>query len=137
MPDAFKVTNNWVLKIFSVFALVSILSACADIQEKERLLSAAGFSMKYADTPEKIDHLKLQEQNKIIPYVKEGKAYFVYADSTTCQCMYIGDDNAFQKYNSLQEQHNIAEMNQEWEMNGGRWGQPWGNGPWNGNWIGY
>ena len=100
--------------------------------------------MKYADTQEKIDHLKLQEQHKIIPYIKDGKSYFVYADSDTCECMYIGDDTAFQKFNNLQVQHDIAnqqritaEMNRDWEMNGGQWGQPWGNGPWNGYGVNY
>jgi len=139
MPNLPKIRVYKVLNIINLFAAIGFLLACAEIEEKEQLLSAAGFSMKYADTPEKLDHLKIQEQHKIIPYIKGGKSYFVYADSSTCQCMYVGDDTAYQKYNNLQlqhdialEQHQTAEMNQEWEMNGGRWGQPWGNGPWNG-----
>jgi hypothetical protein len=139
MPCASKVTTYRVLNSISLLVAIGLLIACAEIQEKEQLLSAAGFSMKYADTPEKLEHLKQQEQHKIIPYIKGGKSYFVYADSINCQCMYVGDDTAFQQFNSLQVQHDIAnqqritaEMNQEWEMNGGRWGQPWGNGPWNG-----
>jgi hypothetical protein len=79
--------------------------------------------MKNADTQEKQDHLKLQTHHKIIPFIKEGKSYFVYADSATCQCMYIGDEAAFQRFNNLQVQHDIAnqqrltaEMNQDWEI---------------------
>jgi len=132
MPNTSKLMTYRVLNIISLFAVVGFLCACAEIKQKEQLLSAAGFSMNYADTPDKLDHLKLQEQHKIIPYIKDGKSYFVYADSSTCQCMYVGDDTAYQQFNKLQVQHDIAEMNQEWEMNGGRWGQPWGNGPWNG-----
>jgi len=30
-----------------------------------------------------------------------------------------------------------AEMNQEWEMNGGGWEQPWDNDPWNGYGLNY
>jgi hypothetical protein len=119
--------------------MAGFLLACAEVEEREQLLSAAGFSMKYADTPEKLDHLKLQAQHKIIPYIKDGKTYFVYADSSTCHCMYVGDETAFQQFNNLQVQHDIAnqqritaEMNQDWQIQGGRWGQPWGNGPWNG-----
>jgi hypothetical protein len=127
------------LNILSLSAVLVLSVACAETAAKEQLLSAAGFSMKYADTQEKLDHLKLQEQHKIIPYIKDGKSYFVYADTELCQCMYIGDDAAYQHYNSLQvqvdianEQRVTANMNREWELNGGGWGAPWGNGPWNG-----
>lgn len=134
-----KLLSYRVLNIFSLFATVGFLIACAAVEEKEQFLSAAGFSMKYADTPEKMDHLKLQEQHKIIPFIKDGKAYFVYADSSTCHCMYIGDDSAFQKFNAIETEHEriTAETNLEWEMNDGRWGQPWGNGPWNRNGVNY
>ena len=139
MPSAYKLRIYRALNIISLFAAIGFLFACAEIEKKEQLLSAAGFSIKYADTPEKLDHLKLQEQHKIIPYIKAGKNYFVYADSSGCECMYVGDDTAYQQFNNLEVEEDIAnqqrinaEMNQEWEMDGSRWGQPWGNGPWNG-----
>jgi hypothetical protein len=139
MPNTFKVMIYRVLNILSLFAFVGFLCACAEVEEREQLLSAAGFTMKFADTPAKLDHLKLQAQHKIIPYTKEGKNYFVYADLSSCQCMYVGDDKAYQQFNILAVEEDIAnrqrmtaEMNREWELEGGRWGEPWGNGPWNG-----
>ncbi|WP_347986473.1 hypothetical protein [Methylomonas sp. AM2-LC] len=139
MPNTFKKMRYPVLNVLSLFACIGLLGACAEIEEKEQLLAAAGFSMKYADTPEKLEHLKLQVQHTLIPYTKEGKNYFVFADTDTCKCMFVGDDKAYQQYNILEVQENIAyqqrmtaEMNRDWELDGGRWGQPWGNGPWNG-----
>jgi hypothetical protein len=117
-----------VLNIISLFAFVGLLSACAEVEEKEQLLSASGFTMKYADTPEELNHLKLQVQHEIISYSKKGETYFVYADTSICQCMYVGDSIAYQQFLHLQAQQNI----QDWETYGAQWGQSWGNGPWNG-----
>ncbi len=138
MPSVYKLMNYRVLNIILLFAALSLLFACAEIEEKERLLSAAGFSMKYADTPEKLDHLKLQEQHELIPFIKDEKTYFVYADSSNCHCMFVGDETAYQQFNKLQIEHEIAdeqrltaEINREWELDSRQW-DPWGNGPWNG-----
>ena len=75
-------------------ALVSILlTACAAMKaeeatSKEQLLAAAGFKMQSADTPEKLAHLKTLTQQKIVVHEKDGINYYVYADATTCQCVY-------------------------------------------------
>jgi hypothetical protein len=138
VKDALK----WI-SILAGFALA--LSACAAIQNQnamdiERLLAASGFQMRLADTPEKLAHLQTLTQRKLVPHQHEGKPYYVYADATSCQCIYIGNEKAYQRYQNLalqkqiaDEQRMAAEMNANASMNWGLWGPwgPWGPaGPW-------
>jgi hypothetical protein len=66
---------------------------------------------------------------------KNGINYYVYADATTCQCIYIGQDANYQNYQQLQTQKNIAqeqqmtaEMNENAAMNWDVWGPGYGVG---------
>jgi hypothetical protein len=89
-------------------------------KDTEQLLAAAGFKMNLTDTPAKMAHLKTLTQHKIVPHQKDGAVYYIYADATTCQCIYWGRDQSYQNFMQLQEQQNIAneermtaEMNEE------------------------
>ena len=133
-------------KLLGILLFGSLLYSCAAIEahnvaDKEQMLAAAGFTMKLADTPAKLAHLRQQAQHKITAYTKSGDTYFVYADATDCECLYVGDNAAYTKFQALQVQQNIAseqqvtaEMNQNAEMNWGMWGAGswgmWGAGPW-------
>jgi hypothetical protein len=122
------------LKGVSIALLGGLLFACAAIkaqnaEDTEQLLAAAGFTMKLADTPEKLNHLKTLQQQKIIMREKDGIIYYLYADATTCQCLYIGQQASYQKFQQLQIQQNIAqdqqmtaEMNEDSAMDWGMWG---------------
>jgi len=120
-------------KTFVVYAglLVAGLAGCASIgaEQTESLLSAATFNMKLADTPTKLAKLKALPQNKVTPITRNGKLYYIYADAAGCQCIYIGNQAAYQQYQQLRIAQNIAadqaaaaEMNQEsmmdWETFG-------------------
>jgi hypothetical protein len=128
-------TINWrLLKGISIAILSGFLMSCAaikaqNVEDKEQLLAAAGFKLQLADTPEKLAHLKTLTQQKIVMHEKDGKNYYVYADATTCQCLYIGQDSNYQSFQQLQIQKNIAqeqqmsaEMNENAAMNWGMWG---------------
>jgi hypothetical protein len=122
-----------------VAVLAVILAGCAAIQnqqaiETERLLAAAGFQMRFADTPEKLRHLKTLTQRKLTPHQRDDKVYYVYADATSCECLYVGTEKAYQRYQNLalqkeiaEEQRVAAQMNEDAAMDWGMWG-PWG--PW-------
>ncbi len=115
--------------IISIFAL-SMLSGCATIEKSnakstEQRLSVAGFTMKLADTPEKLAHLKTLTQRKVVPHDRDGKTHFVYADALYCECLYVGNEEAYQRYEKMVFQQNIANMNMDASMNWGMWG-PWG-----------
>jgi len=118
-------------------ALIPVLGGCAalrksDVDSQEQLLSAAGFQMKLADSPEKLAHLQTLTPQKLVPHTRDGKLYYVYADAEFCKCLYVGDPPAYQKYQQLavqqklaQEQMNAAAMNENAAMNWGLWGPFW------------
>ena len=151
MPKFTKTISSFLPVSNSLRVMVALIgfglsfSACAAIQnskaiEMERLLAASGFQMRLADTPKKLDHLKTMTQRKLVLHQHEGKIYYVYADATSCQCIYVGNGKAYGRYQKLalekniaDEQRRAAEMNMNATMNWGLWGPwgPWGPaGPW-------
>lgn len=79
----------------------------------ERMLHAAGFQVKIADTPEKLEMLKGLAQRKIVPYPKEGEMYYLYADADTCRCLYMGTADAYQRYVEFKVGQGIADDNRK------------------------
>jgi hypothetical protein len=120
-----------------VSAVAVLLGGCAALerekaQQTESTLSAAGFQMKLADTPERLAHLQTMRPLKLVPHLKDGKLLYVFADPKGCQCLYVGDEQAYQRYQSLaisqklaQEQMMAAQMNEDAAMNWGLWGPFW------------
>lgn len=135
-----SIITSRLLKGVSIALVGGFLTACAAMKadeatSKEQLLAAAGFKMQLANTPEKMAHLKTLTQQKIVTHEKDGTNYYVYADATTCKCVYIGEDANYQSFQQLQVQKNIAqeqqmaaEMNQDNAMNWGLWGAGYGGG---------
>lgn len=85
-----------------------VLNGCAAMQkqnavDKENLLSAAGFDMHLANTPEKMAHLQSLPQHKLIRHQKNGKIYSVYADAEYSKALYVGDEKDYQSYENLSE----------------------------------
>ena len=62
------------------------------------LFTAAGFVIRYADTPEKLEHLRKLPPDKLVTRSRNGKKYYVYADPTICQCAYVGTAEAYREY---------------------------------------
>jgi len=128
MNTLIKTTTLRLSKVLGAMVLGGLLASCATMsaqkaKDTEQLLVAAGFKMTLADTPVKMAHLKTLTQNKIVPHQKDGAAYYIYADATNCQCFYWGQAQAYQKFQQLQAQQNIAaedrmsaEMNEQEEM---------------------
>lgn len=109
-----KLSISVLTKVFVAIMIGGFLSSCAMIKaqklkDTEQLLVLAGFKMKPADTPAKIAHLKTLTQQKIVSHQKDGKTYYIYADATNCECFYWGQEQAYQHFLQLQEQHNIAQ----------------------------
>lgn len=133
--------KQYVKAIGIVLFTGTLLSGCAAmeksaVENNENLLTAAGFRMKPADTPEKFAHLKSMQQRKLLTHVQNGSVFYAYADARFCQCLYMGSEKNYQDYERLRIEQNIAEMNQNIEMNqeaAMSWG-PWGGwngwGPW-------
>jgi hypothetical protein len=121
------------------FSLLLTVAACAHSKEMKRaveirqLLSAAGFTTKLADTPEKMEKLRAMEQRQLLAHSLDGGVYYTYADAEGCGCLMAGDEKAYQEFNRLATERRIAEdyrkaaeARERTAMDWGYWG-PW---PW-------
>jgi len=111
----------------------SIGCATMIAKDKERQLSAAGFQMKLADTSDKKSHLSGLQQRKLFPTKMQSKLVYVYADAKGCNCIYVGSEADYQRYQrmamvkrEIDEERATAELDEdsmEWGMWGG-WYRP-------------
>lgn len=127
--------RDWTIGLLATTLLA--MSACAELErqetkETEQLLSAAGFKMKLADTPEKRTQLQAMKQQSVLPRDKDGTLYFLYADAKDCGCLFVGTQENYQAYERLSVQREVTIANQEArldaeeadELNWGAWGYP-------------
>ena len=82
-----------------VAVVIGLSSGCTTIRqystlETEQILSAAGFHMRLADTPEKLAHLRT----------------YAYADPEVCRCLYAGTQAQYQAYQQLALQKQRADQ---------------------------
>ena len=113
-----------------LFALCAAVSACTSpVQNKEDLLAAAGFTLVPANTPARQASLSALPPHKFVHQVRNNVVVFTYADPTICDCLYVGNQAAYDRYsqdvfakNIANEQQMTAQMN---EMDWGPWGPGW------------
>jgi hypothetical protein len=119
-----------------VIAATLISCASEEAKSTEQMLAAAGFQVRFADTPEKLANLEKLTQRRLVVHPYGDSERWVYADAAGCKCVYAGDEKAYQQYekevveqNIANQQEMTAEMNQDAAMDWGAWG--WGGyGPW-------
>jgi hypothetical protein len=110
-----------------VLAVVMLaLAGCAAFQpnpqavadQKESMLAAAGFKMLPAETPDKLAHAQSLPQLTIKYYTdSDGSLHYWMADAQYCQCVYVGNEAAYQKFKQMQFQAQLAdEQNQAAQM---------------------
>jgi hypothetical protein len=112
-------------RIGGALLVLVIASGCAETpqqkaQQIEPLLSAAGFHMHPADTPERQNAMKALTPYKIRYYTKAGKLHYWYADPDFCACIYVGNEASYQRFQKLRieqrmanEQAQAAQLNEE------------------------
>lgn len=71
------------------------ITAAAQSSNLGNLFTAAGFKVRYADTPEKLNVLRSLPPNKLVIKKRKGKTLYVYADPTMCVCAYVGTPGAY------------------------------------------
>jgi hypothetical protein len=71
-------------------------------EQLEPMLSAAGFRMLPADTPERQQQLATLVPLDVNYYVgKTGTLHYYMADPNYCKCMYIGSEENYQQYEKM------------------------------------
>ena len=115
--------------VTGLFAVCIAMAACSQVQNKEDMLAAAGFTIVPANTPQRQASLRSMPPHKFVQQVRNNKVIFTYADPTICDCMYVGDQKAYDRYrqdvfvkNIANEQEMTAQMAQ---MDWGGWGPGW------------
>jgi hypothetical protein len=91
----------------------------------EQKLAAAGFKVKFADSPEKLAHVKSMKQREVVSHIQNGVVYYAYADAEFCKCLYMGTQSNYQEYAKLTVEQRTAEMNRDAAMDWNAWGG-WG-----------
>jgi len=96
------------------------------------LLVAAGFMSKLADTPEREQRLRALPPLKMVSQSKDGHLVYRYADPYSCDCLYVGDEQAYAEYKRLalkkqvaEERLEAAEAEESAAMDWGLWGPCW------------
>jgi hypothetical protein len=118
------------LSLIGAFALILLAVGCAQMEQTENLLSAAGFRVVVAATPQQQHHLKTLTPYKVTAVRRNGKPYYVYADPSQ-NLIYVGSQFQYYRYRDLRLEKNLAqedvqtsELNadqaQDWDV----WG-PW------------
>jgi len=92
---------------------VSALGACESQQQivtaREDKLSAAGFVIKPANTPERQAMLARLPAHKFVIRQNGDTIHYVYADPLVCDCLYVGTQQAYNQYKANQLAQNIAD----------------------------
>jgi hypothetical protein len=95
-----------------------------EAQNTEQLLSAAGFHIRQATTPEQVANIEAMTQRKIVIHEQNGEPRYIYADAEDCRCVYVGDEENYDEFQKLSVRQEIAEDNADAAMDWGVWG-PW------------
>jgi hypothetical protein len=117
----------------ALLLMAVLIAACASMMQEtpaqkaqriEPLLSAAGFRMVPADSAKQQQIFTGLPPLKMNYYVgKSGKAHYWFADPYQCNCVFVGDAKAYQRYQNLRiqqklvkEEEQTAELNQDAAM---------------------
>ena len=115
----------------AALAACLLIAACATPQQRaenrENLLTAAGFTARPADTPGRVASLRGLPANKVVQRTRGGVVGYVYADPLVCGCLYVGDQAAYGRYQQEVLQRRLA--NQQ-EMTAQMNQMGWDDGPW-------
>jgi len=125
------------LPLLSLLFATFLLSACKSGQNKEMLLSAAGFRTVVPTTSQQIAQLKTLPQLKVIPITKDGKTAFLFADAAS-NTLLIGNQKQYTAYQQYALQYKIQQIQEataslnanasQWGCWGGIDGPFWGPG---------
>jgi hypothetical protein len=105
-------------KLFLLF-LAASLGACAGLERQqaagtEKLLAAAGFQRRPADSAERRQDLASLPMRQMVARHEGAKTLYTYADAQNCGCLYVGGPEAYERYREFEASEEIAQnMNAE------------------------
>jgi len=99
--------------ILGIALLAFGLAGCASNPQRkafaeEKELVAAGFKFKVAESPEVLERMSKLPQYELIPYIHEGKKYYIYPNVKGCNCVYAGDESAHRQLRKRLREQKLA-----------------------------
>jgi hypothetical protein len=117
-------------KVVAAIALIALATGCASTSttQKTDMLTAAGFKLVNADTPQKQEVLKSLAKDQLTLIKYKGKMFYVQPAVTPNQA-YVGTPTEYQAYQQLRvakqmsnENLMAAQMNQDAMTRWNAWG---------------
>jgi hypothetical protein len=111
-------------RVFVTALCIVGFGGCAALQASdarwtEQALTAAGFQVVPADTPEKLAQITALTPRTLMRQSQQGEVRYVYADPTTCKCLYVGGELEYQRF----RRHEETAVDQVFDNGGGAtWG---------------
>ena len=90
---------EWIqrIRILVILApgLIMALAGCGGAPvnktfKAEEVLAAAGFQLKMADTPAKLDRIRRMPQKQVVRGMIKDREVYIWADGEGCLCYYTG-----------------------------------------------
>ena len=103
-----KISLNPV-KLSAILGLLILAAGCATTKHTEDFLTAAGFKVVAATTPQQEQKLKSLTPGKIISVQRSGKTYYVFPDAAHNR-IYLGTQYEYQNYRQILADSKIAEQ---------------------------
>jgi len=127
------------IRLAAVAGLTLGIAGCAtppaQVAQKGDLLTDAGFQVRIADSPHRIEQMKRLPPNKFVTRVRNGQLVYLYADPYSCKCVYFGTKQNWDAYRQAMAAQQIAKENEmsaaesREEMDFELWGVPTQGGP--------
>jgi len=113
MKKQLKSMKNTVISI-SFVMLIFVFLGCIGTGkmspfQMDEMLVRAGFQLHAADTPKKLDFLRSLPQNELVHKTFNEKVSYFYVDGYSCQCMYVGDEQAYQRFRQSVKEEQMDE----------------------------
>jgi hypothetical protein len=106
--------NKVILTGFVMLIFVFFMGGCAGTGklspfQMDEMLVRAGFQLHTADTAKKLDFLKSLPQNELVHKTYNEKVSYFYVDGSSCKCMYVGDEQAYQRFRQSVKEEQMDE----------------------------
>jgi hypothetical protein len=97
--------------IGAAFLAVACAKPGTGISTGEDMLVAAGFVPKHADSPSRMAALKSLPPHEFVSRNRNGGVVYLYADPTVCACIYVGNQQAYDRYRQQMAARQTVEDN--------------------------
>ena len=87
--------------------LAAALAGCQSTAQQAKgtpnsMLTNAGFAAKRGTTPDQMAVLASLPPNKFVRQTTNGRVSYLYADPAGCNCVHVGNQQAFQNFRGMQ-----------------------------------